>query len=323
MMEIFLNELLEKMWQTGILIVLSATPPPPTPSPPPPRPPPSPLYPPSPPRTPPPSPRPPPSPPADTFISRDGLLGCSRADHTQSFYSYNYGDGESTSHYQNVRYNDTGLHELKVQVEKDTCSALAEVGIVHGKLGQTVSLYTSSTEGASWTLVGQIPIVPSPSPSPPPPPTPSPPPPMPPSPSSPALVILGRRLHGRRLQEITYSTVNGIDVARLFSFNVTRAPLYVRSCIDCDGNCNGIDHIDTIVSCYGAVPSPSPPSPSSEDSIPFWAWLFVGTTAVLLVVVVTMVVRGFSSTKSTTTESTVRRSNVSGRPGTTGRPVRA
>lgn len=269
------------MLHTVILVALSTVPSPLPPSNPPPSP-----FPPTPPSNPPPSPSPPPRPPLDVFTSNDALLGCTRAQHKVYHNWYNYGYEDFSTHYKVVQYNDTGLHDLSVNVDKHTCAGEVTVGVVHGKTGHVVSLFTSET-GDAWTLVANLTLViydpPPPSPSPPPP-SPMRPPPPSPFPPPPAIIL-------RRLQEetpsITYSPFNGADMVRLLPFAVSRAPMYVRTCIDCDGTCNGIDHIDAIVSCYYANYEPPPPLPS-DPPLPWWVWLFAGLAGVFLLVSITL-----------------------------------
>ena len=234
--------------------VIFVPPPPPTPSPPPP------------------VPSPPPIPPSDVFVSNDALLGCNRANHKSLDESYNYGTDEFKTVYEVTRYNDTGLHNLLIHVDSVTCKGRAKVFIPHAKNGHVYSLYTS-TEGTTWNLVSELEYqVDSP-----PPPSPSPPPP----------------LGVRRLQELSFGNYDdSIHHIYFTEFNVTKEPLYVRSCIDCDGSCNGIDTIDSLVTCNSALPLVSPPSPVTppdmppqEDSIPWWVWIFVATTVLLSIIV--------------------------------------
>ncbi len=240
----------------ALIAIVVSPPPPPEPSPP---------YPPF---NPPPSPRPPPLPPSDVFISNDALLGCSRGNPTYLHYSYHYGNDERETLYSAHKFNDTGLHNLVVNVDVEACTGRAHVRLPHSKNGHTYSLYTSSNSGTSWTLVSQhVYQVESP-----PPPTPSPPPPAPAA--SPSVVL-------RRLQELSIGEFGGVDTLHFTDFSVPKEPLYVRACIDCDGTCNGIDTIDALVSCNAA----SPASSDGDALLPWWGWIFVATTAVLAVVV--------------------------------------
>ena len=240
-----------------VLFTYAIDPPPPVPSPPPP------------------NPSFPPPPPSDTWVSNDALLGCDRAKHKYSSYSYHYDTGDHAIHYKYERYNATGLHDFVVNVDLQTCQGRASVYIPHAENGHAYSLYTSSS-GETWelrsTIVYQVDSPPPPAPSPPPPSPPldPPSPPPPPTPSPPPPLILLRR----RLQEVT--TV-GMDRVFFTEFEVTKEPMYVRTCINCDGSCNGIDTIDSLVTCNVAT--------SSGPSVPWWVWIFVAATAVLLVVV--------------------------------------
>lgn len=226
------------------LLAIIVSPPPPSPSPPPP------------------SPGPPPIPPSETFNSNAALLGCSRANHKYSEGSYHYGTGDVESVYTFAVFNDTGLHDVRIHVDSKTCVARARVFLPHAQNGHTYSLYTSTT-GTSWDLVSEFDYqVDSP-----PPPSPSPPPPL------------------RRLQELSFGVSDqGVHQLYFSAFNVTKAPMYVRACIDCDGSCNGVDTIDTLVTCSAASPSPTAPPPSQGDTIPWWSWMFVATTVILAVV---------------------------------------
>lgn len=240
-----------------LLGIIVFSPPPPSPSPP------------LPPLAPPPSPNPPPTPPSETFHSNDALLGCSRSNHKLSDGSYHYGTGDLETMYTFIEFNDTGLHNLRIHVDSATCVARARVFLPHAQNGHTYSLYTSKT-GTSWNLVSELVYqVDSP-----PPPAPSPP---PPSPQAPPIVV-------RRLQELSFGELGqGIHELYFSHFNVSKEPMYVRACIDCDGSCNGVDTIDSLVTCNAALPSPTPPSQSPENTIPWWSWLFVASTAILIV----------------------------------------
>jgi hypothetical protein len=139
---------------TFVLLGIVVSPPPPTPSPPPP------------------SPNPPPIPPSDVFVSNDALLGCNRANHKYLYDSYNYGDGDFETVKTMSQYNDTGLHDLVIHVDTETCKGRAKVLTPHAKNGHVYSLYTS-TDGTTWELVSeleyQVDSPPPPHPSPPPP----------------------------------------------------------------------------------------------------------------------------------------------------------
>ena len=247
------------------------------------------------------SPPPPsPSPPLDVFISRDALLGCSRADHILGSYYDSFVDDDSVTHYAGVEYGDTGLHELKVSVDQK-CKAAAEVKVAHGD-GQIVSLWTSSDEGVVWKLVDEVTLTQS---------------------FSPLFSILP--------SPSPISAPSSFDAATFSSFDATRAPMYVRACINCDGDCNGIDHIDAIVSCYYAdhhpppkppppPPNPFPPPPQAPPPpssppiktkyVPWWVWFLCSASIVLLIVFVAILLTKKMPERAVQSVSTVR-----GRPG--------
>lgn len=254
--------------------------------------------------------RPPPSPPpppGNIFSSHEAFFDCSRGDHLLYTYGFDYESDHSSFHYDSHGFNQTGLHHLSVHVDSDSCLADSDVLSTLLSDGHTISLF-SSPDGVVWTRISELvyqqpPAVPPPSPRPPPPdpspPPPSPPnspsppsPPPPPSPSPPPpspspspLIIYRRQLV--EAATLTQSHPNSIRRVHFASFPVTKAPLYVRACIDCDGSCNGIDTIDALVSCHTADDG------TTSSSLPWWVWLLVALSAILLLVTVGMCVARF------------------------------
>jgi hypothetical protein len=196
--------------------------------------------------------------------------------------------------------NETTLIDMRVDVARDSCSGAVTVNFFHAKPHHTLSVFQSADAGDTWTLVHAVPLS---GPSPPPPPSPSPPPPSPsPPPPSPPFSVVQL---GRRLQE---AIVDWTDASsprksvRVSGFSVPLAYTYVRACIDCDGGCNGLDHLDAIVSCsYAAPPQnvsavaaggagalsppPAPPPPPAATSSAAWMWVAIVLGVALLAAV--------------------------------------
>lgn len=227
---------------------------------------------------PPPSPTPPPIPPSIRFTSNEAYFGCHRADYIHHTYQYTYGDDERQTTYQYVHFNDTGLHDLEIYVDSETCKGRARVFIPHAQNDHVYSLYTS-TSGASWSLASQhtytadVPPPPTPSPA---------------TPSS----IMYRQLFGHEDEASVSTAPDGPDQLYFAPFDVTQEPMYVRICVNCHGSCDGIDTIDSLVTC--APSSQFSPSDQESDeevhtihstSIPSWVWIFVTTTALLAAIV--------------------------------------
>lgn len=257
------------------IVVTNPSPPPPPPNSP------------SPPRPPPPNPSPPPTPPSDTFTSNDAFLGCRRADHQRTQYFYTYGSEDIFQNEFNV-FNDTGLHNLEIKVNQETCNGVASVTIIKGVNGQKISLF-SSVNGQSWNLLTET-TFDYLKPPPPPPPAPSPPP-----PSIDFPVVL------RQLSElpiITQGFSSEVHHARLNNLTVGQQPSYVRVCLNCDGTCNGIDHIDAIVSCFNGLSPPS--APPDATAIPWWVWLIVAIASLLFVIVIYMCVKNMQDYNAST-----------------------